>query len=190
MEFEEMQKIWNEQKGENMYVINESALHRSVAKKKNAASRRIGIVEISLMMINSACALFLLIDAIIDKEGFWDYAGAVIMALTVVFLYFFRRKRKQNEKTFDRSVLGELDHAIANSQSIIQIATIMIYYYLIPMGVFALSKMFYFGASIEKWFLVIGMFVLSFFLIIWERKALHIPRKRNLLALKEKLTEE
>ena len=37
MEFEEMQKIWDEQKGETMYAINESALHKSVTKKKNAA---------------------------------------------------------------------------------------------------------------------------------------------------------
>lgn len=190
MEFEEMQKIWDEQKGENMYVINESALHKSVTRKKNAARRRINIVEISLMIINSIVSVLLLADAIIDKEGIWDYGGAVIMALTVIFLLFFRNKRRKNERTFDRSVLGELDHAIANSQSIIQIATIMIYYYLIPISIFSIGKMVYFGASMEKWLLIIGMFALSFFLVRWERKTLHIPRKKSLLALKKKLMEE
>lgn len=190
MEFEEMKKIWDEQKGETMYAINETALHRNVTRKKNAASRRINTIEISLMVINSAVTIILLADAILDKEGFWDYAGAGIMALTVLFLAFFRKKRKKSEKTFDRTMLGELDHAIANNQSVIQIATMMIYYYLIPVGIFSLGKMLYFGASLEKWFLIIGMFALAFFLVRWERKALHIPRKKNLLALKKKLMEE
>ncbi len=41
IEFDEIQKIWNEQKGETMYVINEDALRRSVTDKKNAAGKKI-----------------------------------------------------------------------------------------------------------------------------------------------------
>lgn len=190
MEFEEMQKIWNEQKGETMYAIDQQALHNSVGRKKNAASRRINLVEISLIIINSAVTIILLADAIIEKEGFWDYAGAGIMGLTVLFLLYFRSRRKKKENSFDRSLMGELEHAIANSDSIIRIGTIMIYYYLIPIGIYTLGKMIYFSASLEKWLLMIGMYILALFLIRWERKAYHIPRKRNLMALKKKLTEE
>ena len=189
MEFEEMQKIWNEQKGETMYAIDESALHRSITKKKNNISRKVSIVELSLMAINSAVAIFLLVDAIVDKEGLWDYAGAVIMGLTVLFLYFFRKRRKNNENTFDRSILGELNHAIANSRSILQIATIMIYYYLIPTSIVSMGKMIYFGASIDKWLLIIGLYTLAFFLVRWEKRAIHIPRKNRLEALKKKIQE-
>ncbi len=190
MEFEEMQKIWNEQKGETMYAINETALHKSITRKKNAASKRINLVEISLIIINSIVTVVLIVDAILDKEGLWDYVGAIIMALTVVFLIAFRFRRKRNEQMFDRSMLGELDHAISNSHSMIQIATLMIYYYLLPMSLFSLSKMLYQGASLEKWLLIIGTFALSFTLIRWERKKMHIPRKKNLEGLKKKLMEE
>lgn len=190
MEFEEMQKIWNDQNGETMYAINESALHKSISRKKEAASKRINLVEIMLMIINSTVTIILFTDAILDKEGPWDYAGATIMALTVVFLMYFRTKRKQKENTFDRSMMGELDHAISSSDSMIRIATIMIYYYLIPIGIFTLGKMLYFGADIEKWLLMIGMFGLAFILVRWERKVMHIPRKRNLMALKRRLMEE
>lgn len=190
MEFEEMQKIWNEQKGETMYAINESALHKSISRKKAAASKRINLVEIMLMIINSTVSIILFTDAILDKEGPWDFAGATIMALTVVFLMYFRNKRKSKENTFDRSMIGELDHAIANSDSMVQIATIMIYYYLVPIGIFSFAKMLYFGADIEKWLLIIGMFALAFILMRWERKAMHIPRRRNLMALKKRLMEE
>lgn len=190
MEFEEMQKVWNDQQGETMYAINESALHNRIKSKKKAANRRINIVEISLMTLNSFVSIFLLADAILDNEGFWDYAGAVIMALTVAFLLFFRYRRKKAENNFDRSMLGELDHAIANTRSILQIATMMVYYYLLPVAFFTLGKMIYFGASIEKWLLIIGLYILAFFLVNWERRHCHIPRKEHLEMLKRKLTEE
>ena len=61
MEFEEMQKVWDEQKGETMYAINETALHRSVTRKKNAAGRRINRVEISVSVINGIVAIFLFV---------------------------------------------------------------------------------------------------------------------------------
>jgi len=190
MEFEEMQKIWNEQKGETMYAINENALHRSITQKKEAANKRINKVEISLIIINSLVSITLLTDAILDKEGFWDYAGAFVMLLTVVFLVIFRLKRKKAANQFDRSMLGELDHAIANTRSILQIATTMVYWYLLPVGFFSLGKMLYFGASLERWLLIIGLYTLAFFLIQWERKKCHIPRKERLLALKRRLLDE
>ncbi len=189
MEFEEMQKIWNEQKGETMYAIDESALHRSIIRKKYGMSRKINTIELSLIFINSVVSLILLIDAIVDREGFWDYVGAFVMGLTVLFLLFFRSRRKKKENTFDRSMLGELDHAISNSHSILQIASMMIYYYLIPVGIYSIGKMIYFGASIEKWLLIMGFYILAFLLIRWERKTCHVPRKNRLVALKKKILE-
>jgi hypothetical protein len=61
MDFEEMQKVWDEQNGETMYVINESALHGTVTHKKDAAGRRINRLEIMLSIINSIVLIILLI---------------------------------------------------------------------------------------------------------------------------------
>ena len=189
MEIEELQKIWNEQKGETMYAINENALHKSITRKKDVASRRMSIVEISLMAINSITGIVLLIDAILDKEGLWDYAFSVIMFLTVLFLAIFRKNRLKQERTFDRSMMGELDHAVTNANSMIRIATIMIKYYLLPIGVFSIVKMSVQGASLEKWILVIGAYILAFVLVYFERKVCHIPRKQKLIKLRQKLQE-
>lgn len=190
MELEEMQKIWDEQKGETMYAINESALHENISKKKTQASLRMNIVELSLMAINSVVGAVLLVDAIIDKEGIWDYSFSIIMLLTVLFLANFRNKRLKQEKTFDRSMLGELDHAISNSSRIVQISTIMIKFYLLPVGIFSITKMAVFGAASEKWLLVIGAFVLAFFLVYYERKVCHIPRREKLIKLRDKLQND
>lgn len=189
MEFEEMQKIWDEQKGETMYAINESALHKSVTRKKDAASRRINKVEVSLMIINGLCTILLFVDALDDPHN-WDFFGSAIMLCTVLYIAFTRHKRRKEERTFNRNMIGELDHAIANTNSIIQISRMMIIGYLIPISVFYFSKMASLGASKEKWMLMIGLYVLAFILIVWERKKIHLPRKDSLLSLKKKLIED
>lgn len=189
MELEDLQKIWNEQKGETMYAINENALHEKISQKKNVASRRMNKVELSLMTINSLTGIIILIQAIVEKEGIWDYSLSLIMFMTVLFLAIFRRRRLKQEKRFDRSMSGELEHAIANSNSIVQITTIMILYYLIPISIYSSIKMVVFGASMEKWLFMIGALVLSIILVYYERKVIHIPRKEKLIKLRDKLNE-
>lgn len=189
MEFEEMQKIWNEQKGETMYAINESALHNRIKSKKRAASRRINKVEIGLILINSICSIILFADAFDDAHN-WDFIGSAMMMGTVVYVILSRYRRKKAENTFDRSMLGELDHAIANTDSIIQFSRLMIIGYLVPFSFFYIGKMIVIGASLEKWMIIIGMYSLAFFLIQWERKSMHIPRKIHLENLRKKLTEQ
>ncbi|WP_436517186.1 hypothetical protein [Ekhidna sp. To15] len=189
MEFDEMQKIWNEQKGETMYAINETALHKSITRKKNAASKRIDMVENWISLINGTVAVFLFIDAL-DDPHYWDFVGSAMMLATVIYIQISRYKRLKAENMFDRSMFGELDHAIANTNSIIHISRMMVIGYLVPFSFFYILKMIVIEASLEKWLLVTGMYILSFVLIYWERKKMHIPRKENLEVLKKKLMEE
>lgn len=189
MEFEEMQKIWDEQKGETMYAINEKALHRSITRKKDAASRRINKVEIGLILINSACGVILFIDALNDQHN-WDFIGSAMMFCTVIYMGFLRHKRRKAENTFDRSIGGELDHAIANTNSIIHVSRMMIIGYLIPFSVFYIIKMISLGGPLNSWLTIGGMYLLAFVLIQWERKKMHIPRKEKLERMKRKLEEE
>lgn len=184
-----MQKIWDKQRNEMLFVINEEALHNRVKAKKRQANRIVNATEIGLMFVNTITATILLVDAIIDKEGFWDYGGAFAMMLTVLYLLFIRRKRKIAANKFDRSMLGELDHAISNTNSILQLVSTMIWWYFTPIAIFTISKMLIKGASVESWLLISGAFVLAYFLVNWERNYCHIPRKRYLEALKQKLME-
>jgi len=188
MDIEELQKVWNEQKGENMYVINESALMKSINRKKNAASRRINKVEIGLIIINSLCSILLFTDSLDDPHK-WDLLGSFMMLGTVIYVLISRLKRKRSENTFDRTMLGELDHAISNTNSIIRFSRLMILGYLIPFSVFYVGKMIDLGAPLEKWLLIFGLYILAFLLITWERKHMHIPRKEQLQKLREKLRD-
>jgi preprotein translocase subunit YajC len=130
-----------------------------------------------------------LVDAYLDK-GLWDYILGFLMLLTVILLFVFRRKRIKEESKFDRTMLGELDHAIANTRSLVHISNMMIYCYLLPVGLFTIGKLIYFDASSGKWLLLVAMYAVAYFLIRWERKYQHLPRKANLEILRAKLMED
>lgn len=189
MEFEQMQKIWDEEKKENLFIIDEAALHKSVTRKKDAAGRKINKVEIALILINSFCSITLFIKALNDTHS-WNFIGSALMLSTVLYVLFSRYKRKKDENTFDRSMLGELNHAIANTDSIIQFSRLMIIGYLIPISIFIMGKLTWSDASIGRWLTMGFMYLLAFVLIQWERKKMHIPRKHNLELLKKKLMED
>lgn len=189
MEFEEIRKVWDQQKGETMYIINERALHKSVTRKKNAVSRKINRLEIMITVINSITGIYLVIQ-MLNNTSIWGFINIGIMAGTIVYIQYFRRKRKKAENTFDRSMAGELDHALSNANSMIRFNFLMIVGYLIPVSVIGITSMIVSGASLEKWLFILGMFLLALFMVQREQDACNIPRKEELLALKKKLMEE
>lgn len=190
MEFDEMKKIWDSQNNEALYAINENALHRRVNEKKGAAGRMVNLTEFGLMLVNGITSIILLADAMVDQEGFYDYLGAFLMMLTVVYIFYTREKRKRDEQRFDRSILGELDHAIARTKSTIKLGSTMIWWYLLPIGIWVIFSMLHKGASWEKWLLVLGALVLGFLVSNFEIKRVHVPKRRHLEALRSKLEEE
>lgn len=188
MEFEEIQKIWNEQKGETMYAIDENALHKSVTRKKNAATRRINKVEIMLMLVNSLGVIFLSI-LMYNHPRIWGFINMAILATSVVYVLYFRRKRIKAENMFDRSLLGELNHAISSSKYMIKFNRLVFLGYLIPLSVVGISALIFSGASLKKWLITSGMLLLCLIVVRWEQKKCNIPKNEQLIALKKKLTE-
>ena len=189
MELEELQKVWNEQKGENMYTINEASLRKMISRKKDAAARHVNRTEIGLIIITLVLGSIITIKALLNEEGLWDLGGGIVILMTTFFVAIARYKRKKSENNFDRSMIGEIDHAIANTQSVIQISYSMLVWYMLPVGVFTYGQMIFAGVSLDKFLLITGMFILALFRIFWERNHCHIPRKERLLKLREKLME-
>jgi hypothetical protein len=87
-------------------------------------------------------------------------------------------------------MLGELDHAISNANFMIRFNYLMFAGYLLPLAVVSLSILIVAGATLQKWLIITGAFLLSFFVLRWEQRACNVPKKEQLLALKKKLMEE
>jgi cytochrome c biogenesis factor len=189
MEFEEIQKIWNQQQGETMYTINETELHKTIMHHKDAAGKRINRVEIMLSLINVLLGSFLLVLAVLDSH-LLNFINAGILLITVAYIQYFRWKRKKAENTFDRTMLGELNHALSNADSIIKFNSLMLIGYLLPLALVTISTLVVAGVNWEKCLLITAAFVVSFIILRWEQRAINVPSKEQLLIMKNKLMEE
>ncbi len=189
MEFEELKKIWDTQNNKPMFVINEEALHKTIRGKKKKASWVSDINEISLMLIAVSTSAFLIIKNI-DNENIYAYPPAIFLFLTGISDLVGRIKRKKNENRVDRSVIGELDHAIANTEFEINRAKTFIWWYMLPVAFPVLLNMFMNNASIGKWIFVLCGFLLSYIVVRWGLIKSQLPRRKKLIALKNKLLEE
>jgi hypothetical protein len=189
MEFEDIKKIWDTQNNKPMYAINETALHERIHRHKNKTGWLAHINELGMMFIATVTGGFLLIDAIYDEGKAYSYVGGLAFLVIGVFVFISRHNRKRNENRFDQSMLGELEEAIKNAGYLVTFAKTFSWWFLLPAAIFSFPNLALNNASWEKYLLVIGSFLLSYLVVTWELRKVHLPRKRKLEALKEKLTD-
>lgn len=191
MKFEDMKKIWDEQREEHVYVINEQQLHENIKSRKQGASRMVNKMELFLLGVNGITGATLIVLNYVDRSGevlFGTLMGLFLLGMAA-FIWVRRRTRLKHENRFDRTMLGDINHAIENATYQVRLSYAML---LTVVPVFSLAFM---GAWKEgKSPVVLGfiaaMFVLAFFLGRWEHRGLHVARKKRLEAIREKLTSE
>ena len=188
MEFEEMKKIWDSQNSEPLYAINEAALHKRIRAKMKRATRLNNINDFGLIIIAIVTAGILLL--LNKTPGIYDYAIIVVLMLIAGYVLAGRIKRKKQEARFDRSMLGDLDHAIANVQYEGNRSLTMHWWFIIPLAIPVLAKMLQKNTNLGQWLLVTGLFILSIIVIRWDHHRCILPRKRKLEALRRKLADE
>ncbi|MDW3195605.1 MAG: hypothetical protein R8G66_24730 [Cytophagales bacterium] len=186
MEFEEMQKIWDNQNQRPLYAIDEDALRRRIHAKSRKASLASNVNEIGLIAISIITFIIIVIKNI-GNDNPYAYPPVIILLLTSVYIYIGRIKRKKKESQFDRTMLGELDHALYNSEYEIRRARTFPLWYLIPVSIPAMLNMYMNDASITKWVLVLFAFTLSYVVVWFGLTKMQEPRKRKLEKLREKI---
>lgn len=184
MDFEEMKKIWDTQNSEYMYAINEEALLRRVRTRSRRANRITDLNDIGLMLIAIATALILLL---IGEQSLYDYISVVALLMITFYILAGRRRRQKLENRFDRTILGDLEQAIHSTRYEIRRAETFFWWYLLPLGIPTLVNMVQAGVPVWKWLIVPFAFVLSYLLVRWELRRKHLPRKRELEALRDLL---
>ena len=189
MEFEEMQKIWDAQNHKPLYAIDENALHRRIQAKRRKASWTSNINEIGLIAISIATFLFIVIKNI-NVDNPYAYPPVIALLLTSVYIYVGRRKRRKKELQFDRTMLGDLEHALYNVEYEIKRARTFPFWYLSPLIFPAFLNMYMNDASAWKWVIVSGAFVLSYVVVWFGLKKMQEPNKRKLERLKEKIKND
>lgn len=193
MEFEDMKKIWDEQNNEPLYAINEEALHRSIKAKKEKAARLTNINDIGLIAIGIITAIIYSLLSIVNKTPtIYDYLTVAAMLVIAGYIWFRRVRRKRQGQTYARTMLGDLDHAIANVTYEANRSKNMVWWYILPLAILVMLNLMLGqrDVSIWTWVVVAAAFVLSALLVRWDYNRCQKPRLQKLVALRKKLTEE
>jgi hypothetical protein len=125
MEFEEMKKVWDTQANEPMYVINESALRNSIARKRDKGLRITNISEILSIVAYNGVGIFLITNGMFVLAAWMIFVGLCCLV--------GRIQRKLGEKKYDRTMLGDLDHAVSVANYQVRFSGLM-RWNIIPVG--------------------------------------------------------
>jgi Ca2+/Na+ antiporter len=190
MEFEEMRKIWDVQNNEPMYVVNETAMHKNIMSKKNRINWLANVNELGMIIIAVATSTFLFFKTA-GTGNVYAYLPAIALLLTGVYVTVLRLKRKNKVNQFDQSILGTIDHAISNADYLVNFSKTFFWWYILPIAIPVFVNMILKGdVPIWIWVFVPTSFIISFILVRWELNRCHLPRKKTLESLRDKLVQE
>jgi len=186
MEFDEMKRIWDAQNNQPLYVLDEKALHNRIQAKMNGALHFASINEwFSIFVYLGAGGLLLGLNSFKSGANIFMYLESAWMFATVLYVVVSRIRRIKASRRFDRSIHGDLDHAISLAAYQVRLSRIMCWNVL-PMG----TIMIFSGWEVGKLFKASAVILISVALAFYVgRKGDRVNkrRKRELEVLKEKL---
>lgn len=180
MEFEEIKKVWDAQNSEPLYVINETALRNSITSKKDKGIHITNVSELLSILVNFGAG------ALIMATGMFLLAGWMI--IVGVYCLAGRIRRKMGEKQFDRSMLGDLDHAVSIASYQVRFSGLM-RWNIIPVGLLILWELWdkeNTGNTVTLMIAMVLFFALAFFASGWEHNY-YKSRRRQLIELRNML---
>ena len=190
MEFDDMKKIWDTQNNEALYAINESALHKRIQAKKRGTKRMTSMTEIILIAANLIAGGMVIISHLIkNSSNIPIFIMGGLMLTIGLYIGFLRHRRIQRDQQTDLSMLGDIDNAIKNINYRIWLSQSMVSFGLLVIG-FTMFSVINSDKSLFTTILIGGFFVIGFALSLWEHKHFHVGKKRQLLALREKLVND
>lgn len=189
MEFDEMKKIWDSQNNESFYGINERALHNRILSKRNRGSRITNFSELLAISANLGAGCFIVVSNFLKQgENIFMYLLSAWMFITAVVALVSRVRRIRGSRRFDRSMLGDLEHAISMSVYQVRFSKLM-RWNILPIGVFTILAVVESGKSLWTAAAILVFFFLVTYASGWEHR-FYIGRKLELEKLQSKLVNE
>jgi hypothetical protein len=188
MEFEEMQKIWDEQSNQTLYAIDERALSNRIKAKRNTANRIANLSELIVIITHIAATGILLVIMLMNKvNNVFMYLMSAWVFFTAIFATVIRLRRIYSKIRFDRTMFGELDHAIALATHQVRFSKLM-QWNSVPVAGLAVLLVWSSGKSI--WFTagMVVFFAATYYAAHWEVN-IYKRKKEELEQLKLKLEE-
>jgi len=186
MEFDEMKKIWDGQSHQSLYVIDEKALHNRIRSKMNSVRHAASITEwLSIIVYLGAGGILLVLNPFKPGANIFMYLEAAWMFVTVAYLVVSRSRRIKASRRFDRTLHGDLDHAISLAGYKLRLSRIMVWN-LLPMGAIMIFSGWEAGKLLKVSVVILISYALAFY-VGSKGNRVDKRRRRELQVLKEKL---
>src|SRR5215204_3589615 len=186
MEFEELRKIWDAQNDQPLYAINEKAMYNLILSKKKQAHHITNISELLIVIV------YFITGSVVLTMNFYDQSSNISMYVlsawmlgSALFILVNRIRRIKDGNRFDRSMSGDLDHAISVAAYQVRISQIMLWN-ILPIGALTILGLWEGGKPIWIAIVVLLFFALTYYAGGWEHN-IYKRKKRQLEVLKKKL---
>ena len=189
MEFEELRKIWDAQNNQPLYAINEKAMYNLILSKKKQAHHITNISELLLIFVNLGAGIMILaLNLFRQSVNISLYVLSAWMLVTALYTLVRRIQRIKGDQQFDRSISGDLSHAISMASYQVHISQIM-RWNIVPIAALTLLGLWEGGKPIWIVVIVLLFFALTFYAGGWEHN-IYKRKKRELEILQKKLGNE
>jgi len=186
MEFDEVKKIWDAQNNQPLYAIDEKTLHNRIRSRMNAVRHVTNISDWVLIVIYIGTVGRLLYrNPFKPGVNTFIYLEAVWILATVVYFLVIHLRRIKAGRQFDRSIHGDLDHAISLASYQVRLSEV-IRWNLFPLGAILILSGWESGKLLRVSVVILVSYTLAFYVISIGLR-LSKRRKRELRSLKEKL---
>ena len=179
-----MKEIWGAQNNQALYTIDEKVLQNRIQRKRNSVFTSIS-EWLSIIGYLVPVILLVRFNPLAAGSNIFLCLEAAWMFAIVVYLVVSHIRRIKRGRRFDRSVHGDLDHAIYLISAQMHLSQIL-RWNLLPMGVIMIFSVWKTG----KLFLVSAGILVVYSLVFYAASkslSANKRRKRKLQVLKEKL---
>lgn len=191
MNFEDLQVIWDSQKNQKLFAINGSALQRLVEKDALAINRDLKWLELVAIFLLLFLGIAVLIDTFFNGDEYFQLVGVAVEFMLAVCLLFRRRQRESGLNIQSASLLDRIEMAMKQAQATIHRGRDLALFFAIFVFYGVAIRMFIYGWRGSEIKLAVGVInvVLLFVVFKLNEIKVHVPRLKNLEALRTKLLD-
>jgi len=183
MEFDEVKSIWGAQDAQPIFRVDEQELYRKVLGRKRKALRITNISELLLIFVHLGAGGY--VWYLNTRGVFFMYLMAGWMIAVALLCVVGRVRRVVSGRRYDRSVRGELEHALAVARYQVKLSRLG-RWNIILIGVFCVFGMWESGKSLWVNVFVVLFFIITYYLSGFEH-AIYLRQKERLEKLYRKL---
>ena len=183
-----MKKIWDTQKEEYVFTLNQSALHHHVVAKQNQGLHITNISEWLMIAVNILIPVYIMATMLSGEMNISMMIMSGWLLLTAAFVINGRYRRMRGSSTFDRTLKGDLQFAIDVARYQVRLAALG-RWNIVPIGLLSVTGLI----EADKPLWIAAVVVIFLFLANhaagWESN-LYKARLHQLEGLMKKLVEE